>query len=198
MRALPRRVMIGMFAAMLVVLPAWLWGCASRPTQAGPYTAGIASRNTALARELHARASELMDTDPEEAEHLLRQALDADLYHGPAHNNLGVLLLARDELYAAAAEFEWARKLMPGHPDPRVNLAMTLEQAGRYDEAINAYDSALAVYDGFLPALQGKAKLQVRTGDTDATTIAALDEIALRGDESWREWARMWRMKLTP
>ncbi len=198
MRAVPRRVRIGVCATMLVVLPGWLWGCASRPTQAGPYSAGAGStsRNPALARELHARASELMATDNEEAEHLLRQALDADLYHGPAHNNLGVLLLARGELYGAASEFEWARKLMPGHPDPRVNLAMTLEQAGRYDEAINAYDSALAVYDGFLPALQGKAKLQVRTGDTDATTLAALDEIALRGDESWREWARMWRAKL--
>ncbi len=196
MRAVPRRVKIGVLAALLAAIAPWLGGCASRPTQAGSYTADAASRNPALARELHARASELMATDTEEAERLLRQALDVDLYHGPAHNNLGVLLLTRGELYAAAAEFEWARKLMPGHPDPRVNLAMTLEQAGRYDEAINAYDSALAVYDGFLPALQGKTKLQVRMGDTDAATLTALDEIALRGDESWKEWARMWRVKL--
>ena len=49
--------------------------------------------------------------------------------------------LARVEeagLYDAAAEFEWARKLMPGHPDPRLNLAITLERAGREEGATAA------------------------------------------------------------
>lgn len=187
--------------ASLLIACAFLFsGACAQRTPSGPYTSDSASdvaRNPALARELHARASSLMDSDPAQAERLLRQSLDADLYHGPAHNNLGVLLLAKGELYAAASEFEWARKLMPGHPDPRVNLAMTLEQAGRFDEAVNAYDSALAVYDGFLPALQGKAKLQVRRGDNGPDTLAALDEIALRGDPQWREWALLWRSKLT-
>lgn len=41
-------------------------------------------------------------------------------------------------LHKAASEFEWARKLMPGYPDPRLNLAMTLEEAGRIDEASEA------------------------------------------------------------
>jgi hypothetical protein len=50
------------------------------------------------------------------------EALSADLFFGLAHNNLGVLYLKEDKLYEAANEFEWARKLMPGHPDPRMNL----------------------------------------------------------------------------
>ena len=33
------------------------------------------------------------------------------------HGNLGVLYLNRGELYEAASEFEWARRLLPGHPD---------------------------------------------------------------------------------
>ena len=32
-------------------------------------------------------------SDPAKAESLLREALGYDLYHGAAHNNLGVLLL---------------------------------------------------------------------------------------------------------
>jgi Flp pilus assembly protein TadD len=54
-----------------------------------------------------------MDSEPEKAERLLREALTADLWHGPAHNDLGVIHLRRNELYEAASEFEWARKLMP-------------------------------------------------------------------------------------
>lgn len=52
------------------------------------------------------------------------------MFNGPAHNNLGVLFLERGQLCKAANEFEWTRKLLPGHPDPRVNLALTLERAG--------------------------------------------------------------------
>ncbi|MEM1166487.1 MAG: tetratricopeptide repeat protein [Planctomycetota bacterium] len=140
---------------------------------------------------LHRRATTVLDENPELAERLLREALAADIYHGPSHNNLGILLLARDELYAAANEFQWARKLMPGHPDPRVNLALTLERAGQTNEAIAAYDSALAVWDKYLPALQGKTRLQVSTGELDNTTHEALQAIAFRGDDAWRAWANL-------
>lgn len=162
----------------------------------GPYSADGAQRDPERARELHARATRAMADDEAEAERLLRDALTADLFLGPAHNNLGVLLLKQGRLYEAANEFEWAKKLMPGHPDPRVNLAMTLERAGKVDEAFAAYDAALAVYDGYLPALQGKARLQVRSGRADASTAAALEEIALRGEPEWREWALLWKAKI--
>jgi len=53
-------------------------------------------------------AATLIDADPATAEKLLREALTADLYHGPAHNNLGVLYLKMSppKLYEAASEFE--------------------------------------------------------------------------------------------
>jgi hypothetical protein len=77
-----------------------------------------------------------------------------------------------------------------------VNLAMTLERAGRTDEALNQYDGALAVYDNYLPALMGKARLQVVSGRADETTVPALEEIALRAGGEWREWAVLWMSKL--
>jgi Flp pilus assembly protein TadD len=104
----------------------------------------------------------------------------------------GTAHLRRGRTYEAANEFEWARKLMPGHPDPRMNLAITLESVGRVDEALAAYDSALEVYPNHLPTIQALAKLQLRRNCTDERTAEFLREIALRGeDATWREWAQM-------
>lgn len=174
-----------------------LSGCSST-SATNPYAADSQTpRDPARSRDLAAQAKGVVDTDRAKAESLLRQALSADLFNGSAHNNLGVLLLEQDRLYEAAEEFEWAKKLMPGHPDPRVNLAMTLERAGRTDEALASYDAAVALYDNYLPALQGRAKLKIATGRTDASTTDDLNEIALRGDEAWRDWALLWSAKLS-
>lgn len=174
-------------------------GCAG-DRAAGPYAPVTArARDTAKATRLNAEAAELLDraggqadaAAVQKAESLLREALQADLYFGPAHNNLGVIFLSRGELYEAAAEFEWARKLMPGHPDPRVNLAFTLESAGRTDDAIATYRTALEVLPDDVAAMQGLARLQVRSGRRDEHTARLLSEIAMRGEsEEWREWAK--------
>src|SRR5215510_4792338 len=93
----------------------------------------------------------------------------------------------------------WAKRLLPGHPDPRMNLALTLERAGRTDQALAMYRSALEVYPDHLPTLQALARLQVRTGRLDGQTRHALDEISMRGDTpKWREWARMQLTRLSP
>ena len=155
----------------------------------GPY-ASTPGRSPLRAEELTLRAAQMMETDPHGAEALLREALAADLFYGPAHNNLGVLHLGRGELYEAAAEFEWARRLMPGHPDPRLNLGVALERAGRVDEAMGAYAAALELREGHLPAMQALARCQVRHGRADERTAGWLGEIAMRGDDAWRAWAR--------
>lgn len=167
-----------------------LSGCALHGT--GPYqTNPEAGRNPLRAQELTLRAADLTDRSPREAEKLLREALTADLYHGPAHNNLGVLYLKHGKLYEASEEFEWAKKLMPGHPDPRMNLALTLERAGRTDDALAAYGSALEVYPEHVPTLQALARLQVRAGKSDERTRHYLEEIVMRGETpEWQEWAR--------
>lgn len=191
---LPTRLHLQVLAALasaLALAACSLGGCASpRPTD--PYSPlSDVDRDSTLAQRLNQDASKLMDSDPDKAEDLLRKALAADLYCGPAHNNLGVLYLRRGELYPAAGEFEWARKLMPGHPDPRMNLAMTLESAGRTDEALAAYGTALEVAPEHIAAMQAMASLQLRTGKSDDRTPGMLREIALRGDdETWRTWAQ--------
>ncbi len=168
-----------------------LAGCASTPT--GPYSPPAESeRNTTKAERLSREAADLIPDDLEQAEQLLREALTADLFHGPAHNNLGVVFLKQEKLYEAAQEFEWAKKLMPGSPDPRVNLALVMEAAGKRDEALEGYASALEVRSEYLPAMQGMARLLVREGREDNRLRPMLDQIVLRSnDAAWRDWAAL-------
>jgi Tfp pilus assembly protein PilF len=158
----------------------------------GPYAPpSEASRDTSRAEQLNREAADLLAVDPGRAEGLLRQALTSDLFHGPSHNNLGVVYLGQGKLYEAAGEFEWAKKLMPGHPDPRVNLGLVMEAAGRTADAMASYEAALDVWPGYLPAIQGAASLALRSGRRDEPRLTGwLDEIALRGDTAWNAWAR--------
>ena len=146
-------------------------------------------RDTVKAQRLNQRAADLITTDPDESERLLREALAADLYYGPAHNNLGVVYLTRGSLYEAAHEFEWARKLLPGDPDPRLNLAITLEQAGRIDDAINTYQTALDVRPEHLPTIEALARCRVINKQRTVETVQLLKTIALRSSPTWRDWA---------
>lgn len=178
----------------LALVAAGLTSCNGSRSHAGsPYaTPTEGQRDTAKAERLSSEAAECIHTDPERAERLLREALTADLYCGPAHNNLGVLYLAQGKLYEAANEFEWARKLLPGHPDPRMNLALVFESAGRFDEAVNMYATALEVYPEHLASAQALSRLQVRSGRTDDRTPRLLEIVALRSeDPAWRDWARL-------
>jgi Tfp pilus assembly protein PilF len=171
------------------VLGLFLVACRSQG--AGPYEpVSEAGRDTVRAQALSAEAADLIESDPDEAERLLREALAADLFFGPAHNNLGVLFLKEGKLYEAAAEFEWARMLMPGHPDPRMNLALTLETAGQVDEAIQAYETALEVWPGHIATIQALARVHVCQGRASPELFAWLDAIALQGETpEWRAWA---------
>lgn len=182
MRFSPVYVLLWTFGLLLA-------GCGT-PQQRSGAIDRESGRNQQLAAELTQQAADLIQSNPEEAMRLLRRAVEADLFHGPAHNNIGVILLGRGELYEAAEEFDWARRLMPGHPDPRINLGLALERGGKVEDALEAYASAVEVYPGHLPSIQALARLQVRSGIRDEWTDELLLEIAYRSNENWRAWAK--------
>ena len=173
----------------LAVMTALLIGCGSaRPS---PYAEQLSlRRNTAKAQELNQKAADHIQSDPERAERLLREALSHDLYFGPAHNNLGVIFLAEGNLYEASSEFEWARKLMPGHPDPRINLAIALERGGQIEDAIATYESVLEMRPELDAAMIGLASTQLRHRRVDDRTAQLLGKIARDGKvPEIRQWA---------
>lgn len=192
--------------------------CSSPARDVGGSTDPLANlaRNTARAKELTSKAVELMASVDDitkqrqagalpreisdrvrEAETLLRDAISADAFHGPAHNNLGVLHLAHNDLPNAASSFEMAATLMPTSPEPRVNLAITLERAGRFEAAVREYSSALELSPSHTRAAQALASLQLRHNLTDTRTPALLDHISLHGEtQQWRDWAKQQRIQL--
>jgi Flp pilus assembly protein TadD len=175
-----------------VVVAALLLGACRSSAPLTAYNAPAESaRNPVEADRLSRQAADAIERgELDEAESLLRRALSHDLYFGPAHNNLGVVFLERGQLYEAANEFEWARKLMPSEPDPRVNLGICLERAGRIDDAMASFDAALQVSPEHLPAIQGAALLAVRSGREEPRLSAWLSVIAQRSDGNWKQWAR--------
>jgi tetratricopeptide (TPR) repeat protein len=74
--------------------------------------------------------------------------------------------------------------------DPCVNVAITLERAGKTDEALSTYTAALEVYPEYLPAIEGVASLTARTGTSDEHMRAWLKEISSREENPrWHGWA---------
>ncbi len=189
MRSIGKRCVgtLRLLAGGVVTLTLQFGGCG--PTTQPRTSDENAVRNPQRAAELTHQSAPLIGEDPVEALRLLRQALDADLYYGPAHNNLGIVYLNDGKLYKAAEEFDWARRLMPGHPDPRINLGIALERGGKIDEALDAYASAIEVYPNHLPAMEALTRLQLRSGQADEGTRAMLSEIAYRGAAEWKQWA---------
>jgi tetratricopeptide (TPR) repeat protein len=189
-------ILIVQWLLWLFIIMTWS-GCAGRqPTTAHSQAHG--HRDTALAEELHRQGVNAYDAkNVQLAETMFRNALKADAFYGPSHNNLGVLLMNAGKLYEAAEHFEYARKLLPGHPDPRHNLAMTFELAGRVDDAIKAYSAALEVYPEYLPSVMGLAKLQIKTDRSDSETPKLLRHISMRAEDVlWRDWAGLQLVRL--
>jgi Tfp pilus assembly protein PilF len=158
---------------------------ADQPAQAGP---------------LALSAGALMDSDPARARALLESALRIDVDCGEAHNNLGSMALlpdpptstpdARPDLFTAADHLQSAARLLPGRPDPLMNLGLIYERAGRLSDAQGAYMRALERDPQHVPSAQALTSLEVRTSATNDTTRARLEMIALRGTTAhWRAWA---------
>jgi Tfp pilus assembly protein PilF len=87
---------------------------------------------------LYAQNNEL-----EKAEASFREALQADIGHAAAHNNLGLVLFSNNKFYEAAMEFRFASKLNPHAIEPVMNLARLYETVGWKKEAEREYARAV-------------------------------------------------------
>ena len=177
------------------VLALLLVGCQS----AQPKAKAPPQQDTGKARNDNDKAFELIKSGKyDQAEALLRKAMDADVMYGPARNNLGLVYYHQEKLYAAAWEFENAIKLMPHQPEPRNNLGLVLEKAGKIDGATEAYAKARQMEPDNPEYLGNLARARVKRGDRDNETRKLLEELLLKDDRpQWRDWAQanLFRMR---
>jgi len=180
---------------VLIPVIAFAAGCTSPGDPNDPRYRTIAAdprRDTDLARARNHRAKALLaDRDYPAAENVLKQALDADPFYGPAHNNLGIAYLKQDKLYLAAWEFQYAVKLLPGKPEPKNNLGLVMEQANRLKEAQAQYQQAMSAEPDNPEYIANLARANLRLGQRDAKTANLLRQLILKDTRpEWTEWAR--------
>jgi Tfp pilus assembly protein PilF len=186
----------GIQLLLTLAAPVILTGCASKPAPPPPspyQTLGKEpQRDTDLARQKTAQAVALIEKDQwSQAETMLKQALEDDVTFGPAHNNLGNVYLHENNLYLAAWEFQYAAKLMPYQPEPKSNLGLVFEAAGKLDDAVEAYEQAMKIEPDNPEYVGNDARARIRRGDRDVKTrelLAKLVSVDTRPD--WVRWAQ--------
>lgn len=179
--------------AVFAASGAWLvWtccGCQLAPRAAAP-TAAL--RDPSEADRLNQQALMLLDAERfAEAEPLLRAAVAADPYFGPAHCNLGVCLLRQERFYDAAWELRHAAQLMPRASAPRLNLGLLYEAVGRFGDAEAELAAALDRAPGDVVVAGQLARLHIRQAKHTPQTQAWLEQVVLEhADAAWRRWAQ--------
>jgi Flp pilus assembly protein TadD len=189
-----RLTFVGLVIAVLSVT-----GCASSGSRSKSYgAADHPAQNSQLARRLNAEGLVFVSkTNYKDAKTKFQQAVDADLYYAPAHNNLGLVLVQLHDYYEAAWEFQCAAKMMPHAPEPRTNLGLLYENLGRLDPAISEYEAALEIDPANMVAMRHASRAYVKTGESDDKLKDALEKLLSIPDSGqWDYWARGQLMRL--
>lgn len=87
---------------------------------------------------------------------------------------------------------------MPGHPNPRINLAWTLESAGRNQDALETYRTAHEVYPDHVMRCKGLRVCRskaVKARREDGSNVGA-DCNAGGETPEWKEGAKSQRMRV--
>lgn len=125
------------------------------------------------------------------AEQLFQQSLDVDVSFGPAHNNLGQVLLARHQLYLAAWEFEYAANLMPELAEPIINQGLAYETGERMDRAAELYELAYSRHPTHPVAIASLVRVRIKQDASPDEIGFLLDELIMHdGRQEWVTWAK--------
>ncbi len=177
----------------IALLAGCQWHRPASPTAAGYETRPKDPRRyTEAAKQHYARGVQLLkDGQVDQAEKVFQDALSADLFFGPAHNNLGTIYLRQKKYYLAAWEFQYAEKLMPNQAEPRNNLGLVYEAVGKLDDAAKSYEQALDL-EPENPRIAGNlARVYVRSNRVDDKTRKLLEAVVMKDTRpDWIEWAR--------
>lgn len=190
---------------LTVILATCCHGCADKPAATVRSYQTVAvdpRRDTETARECNTRGAELLDQDDlagAEAEFIA--ALEADLFFGPAHSNLGAVYYRQKHYYKAAWEYQYAAKIMPGVAAPHNNLGLLYETVGKIDPALASFSQAHKLAPAAIEITVNLARIRIRKKMLDDDTRDLLHEIIRRGNtQSHIDWAakRLAEMKTPP
>lgn len=120
-----------------------------------------------------------------------RAALESDGFYGPAHSNLGIVLMQAGQPFDAAWHLRYACQLMPKASQPRANLGILYELVGKYGAAEEQLRSALVLSPDDIEVIGHLARVHVRQHKWTDETSCWFETLATRDDDAvWRSWGQ--------
>jgi protein O-mannosyl-transferase len=120
-----------------------------------------------------------------EAAKLLQMAIQYDPNSHEAYNNLGNLRLIEGRTTDSIALFSKASHLMPRMIQPRRNLAVALDAAGRHQEALTALNMALEQEPQNYSTYQALIAVHSAAGETSAAIRLVQHGLSLFPGDQW-------------
>lgn len=120
-----------------------------------------------------------------DAETLWRDTIAKNPTAWMAHDNLGLVLVARGETDAGIAEYRAALAIRPDEPTVRSNLGIALAQKGQYADAMKEFRRALEIQPDLYDVRYNLGTALLHSGD-DAGAAAAFEEV-VRGVPSYAQ-----------
>jgi predicted O-linked N-acetylglucosamine transferase (SPINDLY family) len=155
----------------------------STPAPAAPQ--GPRPEDVARADALVAEGNALEDGgQPERAERLYREAIEAAPDHPRGHLNLGIALAARGDIDGAIAAYERVLAIDPDHPFGNFNLARQAFVAGDHERARALLEAALRTKPEFPQALVLQASVLDALDRPDEAVEALKLALRLQPEES--------------
>ena len=135
----------------------------SRP-QAGMRDTAVASVGQRV-EEWFQQATDIEDSDPDDAARLYRRVLALDRDHPAAHLNLGRLLHEQGDLYLAERHYRRAIAIHDLDPTAWFNLGVVLEDRNRRKRAVEAYERATQLDDQYADGFFNLGNLYQQLGE---------------------------------
>ncbi|MCC6677960.1 MAG: tetratricopeptide repeat protein [Phycisphaerales bacterium] len=128
---------------------------------------------------------------------LNRRAIALNPNHVGAWNNLGALLMARQNYRDAMQAFERAADLLPKDPRPYENLALCWYEMGYDDNALSYYRKSLERDPNWLPSLRGNVACLQRLNKADDPAIDQIKRgLMIEYDPTWRSVFERARLRI--
>ena len=149
-------------------------------------------RDRARAEKLTTKASEHIEAGENDfAAELLSKAIAADRTYSKAHNNMGLVHFAANDLFRAAMSFQEAMRFHPQCAVPLNNLGLTFESALRLDSAISYYESAHELSPKNPEYLGNLVRARLRAGEPIQALRPMLQQLYfVERRPEWVEWVQ--------
>lgn len=162
-------------------------GCQSGGLKPSESPAAI-DQNMRQASQLAVEAKAKADKGKnDEAIELNQRALALNPSHAGAWNNLGVLLMKKQNYRDAMQAFSRAADLLPRDPRPYENLALCWRDAGYDEDALKYFKLSLDRNPDWLPSLRGAVACAQQLNRADYATREYIGRaLLIESDPKWR------------